>query len=145
LSLIFGGFDLGVAGIVTMRRGLRTRFCFFSLGGTAREGGGKQVACYLWGRHGLADRVQFVTLPVEEVVAEIIRSVDNSHMGVILKRMMLRAAEQVAEELEASALVTGEAIAQVSSQTLANLNVIDSVTDMLVLRPLITTDKHEII
>ncbi len=145
LSLISGGFDSGVASFLTMRRGLRTHFCFFNLGGTAHEVGVKQVACYLWERYGLSHRVQFITVPFEEVVAEIIRSVDNSHMGVILKRMMLRAAEQVAEELEASALVTGEAIAQVSSQTLANLNVIDSVTDMLVLRPLITTDKHEII
>jgi thiamine biosynthesis protein ThiI len=66
-------------------------------------------------------------------------------MGVTLKRMMLRAAEKVAESLEIPALVTGESVAQVSSQTLINLNVIDRATDMIVLRPLATMDKGDII
>src|SRR5690625_6858535 len=66
-------------------------------------------------------------------------------MGVILKRMMLRAATDVAEALKLPALVTGESVAQVSSQTLPNLSVIDRVTDALVLRPLITMDKGDII
>ncbi len=145
ISLMSGGFDSGVASYLTMRRGMRTHFCFFNLGGTAHEVGVKQVACYLWERYGLSHRVQFITVPFEEVVAELLRSVDDSHMGVVLKRLMLRAASQVAEELGATALVTGEAVAQVSSQTLVNLSVIDAVTDTLVLRPLITTDKQDII
>jgi thiamine biosynthesis protein ThiI len=87
----------------------------------------------------------FVTVPFEDVVAEILEKVENSQMGVVLKRMMLRAATQVAKEMEIPALVTGEAVAQVSSQTLTNLTVIDSVTDTLVLRPLITMDKGDII
>ena len=66
-------------------------------------------------------------------------------MGVTLKRMMLRAASRVAERLELDALVTGEAISQVSSQTLPNLSVIDRVTDTLVLRPLIVSHKQDII
>lgn len=78
-------------------------------------------------------------------MAEILTRVDNSQMGVILKRMMLRAASQVAREMEMAALVTGEAIAQVASQTLPNLAVIDSVSNTLVLRPLITMDKQAII
>src|SRR5690606_3249301 len=71
--------------------------------------------------------------------------VDNSQMGVVLKRMMLRAASRIADELHIDALVTGEAISQVSSQTLPNLSVIDSATDMLVLRPLIASHKQDII
>src|SRR5690606_35772040 len=133
------------ASFLTMRRGLRTHFCFFNLGGTAHEVGVKQVACYLWERYGLSHRVQFVTVPFEEAVAEIIKSVDNSHMGVILKRMMLRAAEKVAAHVEAGGQVTGQAKAPVSGQTLVNVKVIDSVTDTLGLRPLITTDKPGII
>jgi thiamine biosynthesis protein ThiI len=84
-------------------------------------------------------------VPFEEVVGEILGKVDNSQMGVVLKRMMLRAASRVAEELRIDALVTGEAISQVSSQTLPNLSVIDSVTDTLVLRPLIASHKQDII
>jgi thiamine biosynthesis protein ThiI len=66
-------------------------------------------------------------------------------MGVVLKRMMMRAAALIAERLDIEALVTGEALGQVSSQTLRNLSVIDKVTDMLILRPLIATDKQDII
>jgi thiamine biosynthesis protein ThiI len=81
----------------------------------------------------------------EEVVAELLNKVEDSQMGVILKRMMLRAATRIAADYDIDALVTGESVAQVSSQTLRNLAVIDSVTDTLVLRPLITTAKEEII
>jgi len=84
-------------------------------------------------------------VPFEEVVGEILDKVDNSQMGVVLKRMMLRASTQIAERLHIDALVTGEAISQVSSQTLPNLSVIDSATDMLVLRPLIAAHKQDII
>lgn len=145
LSLISGGYDSTVSTYMAMRRGLRSHFLFFNLGGTAHEAGVKQVALYLWERYGSSHRVRFVTVPFENVVGEILRKVDHSHMGVILKRMMLRAAEQVSRDLKVSALVTGESVAQVSSQTLANLTVIDSATDMLVLRPLGMMDKLDII
>ncbi|RRJ83128.1 tRNA uracil 4-sulfurtransferase ThiI [Aestuariirhabdus litorea] len=145
LSLISGGFDSTVSSFLMTKRGVNTHFCFFNLGGKAHEVGVKEVAYYLWSKFGASHRVMFVSVPFEEVVAEILTRVDNSQMGVVLKRMMLRAASQIAEEMEIGALVTGEAIAQVSSQTLPNLAVIDAVTDTLVLRPLIAMDKQDII
>ncbi len=145
VSLISGGFDSTVSSYMTMKRGMRTHFCFFNLGGREHEVGVKEVALYLWQKFGASHRVKFITVPFEDVVAEILKNVDNSQMGVILKRMMLRAAERVAAELESPALVTGEAVSQVSSQTLTNLSIIDQVTDTLVLRPLITADKLDII
>jgi thiamine biosynthesis protein ThiI len=145
LSLISGGFDSTVSSYLCMKRGLRTNYCFFNLGGRAHEIGVKEVSYYLWNKFGSSHRVKFVTIPFEDVVKEILEKVDNSYMGVVLKRMMLRAATKVAESLELPALVTGESVAQVSSQTLLNLNAIDRVTDMLVLRPLATMDKGEII
>jgi len=145
LSLISGGFDSNVASYLMTRRGLQTHYLFFNLGGTTHEVGVKQVAHYLWERFGVSHGVKFITIPFEGVVSEILERVDNSQMGVILKRMMLRAASKIAEQLDIEALVTGESIAQVSSQTLRNLTVIDAVTDTLVLRPLVTMDKPEII
>jgi thiamine biosynthesis protein ThiI len=145
LSLISGGFDSTVSTYLTMKRGMRTHFCFFNLGGRDHEIGVKEVALYLWMKYGASSRVKFVIVPFENVVSEILKNVDDSQMGVVLKRMMLRAADQVAGELEVKALVTGESVAQVSSQTLTNLSVIDSVIDTLVLRPLITSDKGDII
>lgn len=145
LSLISGGFDSTVSSYLTIKRGLRTHYCFFNLGGREHELGVKEVSYYLWNKFGASHKVRFVTVPFEEVVGEILKNVKNSHMGVVLKRMMLRAAEQVAEQMEIQALVTGESVAQVSSQTLTNLSVIDKVTDTLVLRPLVTMDKNDII
>ena len=145
LSLISGGFDSPVASYLTMKRGMRTHFLFFNLGGRDHEVGVKEVALYLWQKYGCNKRVLFITVPFEEVVAELLMKVKDSYMGVVLKRMMLRVADQVAAELEIDALVTGEAVAQVSSQTLRNLAVIDSVTNRLVLRPLAATDKEDIV
>jgi len=145
LSLISGGFDSTVSSYLTMKRGIKTHFCFFNLGGSAHEIGVKQVSLYLWERYGVSHRVKFVSVPFEEVVSEILKTVHHSHMGVVLKRMMMRAASEIADRMGIDALVTGESVAQVSSQTLPNLRVIDTVCQPLVLRPLITMDKQDII
>ncbi|AMA47461.1 tRNA uracil 4-sulfurtransferase ThiI [Pseudomonas monteilii] len=145
LVLMSGGFDSTVAAYQMMRRGLMTHFCFFNLGGRAHELGVMEVAHYLWKKFGSSQRVLFVSVPFEEVVGEILGKVDDSYMGVTLKRMMLRASANIAERLQIDALVTGEAISQVSSQTLPNLAIIDQATDKLVLRPLLASHKQDII
>ena len=144
LSLMSGGFDSTVASYLTMKRGVKTHFIFFNLGGAAHEIGVKQVALYLWAQFGSSHRVSFVTVPFEAVVTEIFRSTHESYMGVTLKRLMLMAAEKVADEMGIDALVTGESVAQVSSQTLRNLAVIDQATTKLVLRPLAMMNKPDI-
>lgn len=145
LSLISGGFDSTVASYLMNRRGLKTHFCFFNLGGSAHEIGVKQVSHYLWNTYSESHRVKFVTVPFEAVVTEILQHVDTSQMGVVLKRMMLRAACRVADSMNIPVLVTGEAVAQVASQTITNLAVIDQVADRMVLRPLAAMDKQDII
>ncbi|WP_416422003.1 tRNA uracil 4-sulfurtransferase ThiI [Pseudomonas sp. App30] len=145
LVLMSGGFDSTVAAYQMMRRGLMTHFCFFNLGGRAHELGVMEVAHFLWKKYGSSQRVLFISIPFEEVVGELLGKVDNSHMGVILKRMMLRAASRMADRLQIDALVTGEAISQVSSQTLPNLSVISAATDKLLLRPLLASHKQDII
>lgn len=145
LSLISGGFDSGVATYHLMRRGARTHFCFFNLGGKEHEIGVKQVSYEIWKRYSSSHKTKFVSVDFEPVVAEILAKIDNGLMGVVLKRMMMRAASQVANKLNIKALVTGESLGQVSSQTLTNLSVIDRVTETLILRPLIHMDKAEII
>ena len=145
LSLISGGFDSGVSSYMLMRRGCRVHYCFFNLGGAAHEIGVRQVAHYLWKRYGSSHRVRFVAINFEPVVGEILEKVDDGQMGVVLKRMMVRAASKVAERYGVQALVTGEALGQVSSQTLTNLRLIDNASDTLILRPLISHDKEHII
>lgn len=145
LSLMSGGFDSGVASYQMIKKGARTHFCFFNLGGSAHEVGVKQVSYYLWEKFGASHRVKFYAVDFEPVVAEILEKIENGQMGVVLKRMMMRAAAQIAEKVGIQSLVTGESLGQVSSQTLTNLNVIDRVTDTLILRPLAAYDKQEII
>ncbi|MEH6442363.1 MAG: tRNA uracil 4-sulfurtransferase ThiI [Oceanospirillaceae bacterium] len=145
LSLISGGFDSVVSSYMTMRRGSKTHFLFFNLGGKAHEMGVEQVALHLWQQYGSCARVKFISVPFSEVVGDILQNVHHSYMGVVLKRQMMRAAEKVADFMKIDALVTGESIAQVSSQTLPNLAVIDRATTKVIIRPLITTDKQEIV
>ncbi|XPF96220.1 tRNA uracil 4-sulfurtransferase ThiI [Colwellia sp. RE-S-Sl-9] len=145
LSLMSGGFDSAVASYQMIKKGARTHYCFFNLGGSAHEIGVKQVSYYLWNKFGASHKVKFFAIDFEPVVAEILEKVENGQMGVILKRMMMRAAEKVAARAKIQALVTGEALGQVSSQTLTNLNVIDRVTETLILRPLTAYDKQDII
>lgn len=145
VSLISGGFDSSVSSYHMIRRGAKTHFCFFNLGGRDHEIGVRQMSHYLWQTYSPTHRVKFVAIDFAPIVADILEKVENGLMGVVLKRMMLRAAEKVASNLQINALVTGECLGQVSSQTLTNLHVIDQVTDKLVLRPLICTDKLDII
>ncbi len=145
LSLMSGGFDSTIASYLMMKRGVKTHFIFFNLGGIAHEIGVKQVAFYLWNKFGSSHRVSFISVPFEDVVTEIFRSTSESYMGVTLKRLMLMAAEKIANNKGIDALMTGESVAQVSSQTLRNLALIDKATTKLVLRPLSTMNKPQII
>ena len=145
LSLMSGGFDSTVASYLTMKRGIKTHFVFFNLGGVAHEIGVKQVALYLWNKFGSSHKVTFTSIPFDDVVTEIFRSTHETYMGVILKRLMLKASEKIANDLKIDALLTGESVAQVSSQTLRNLALIDQSTNKLVLRPLATMNKPDII
>ncbi len=145
LSLMSGGFDSTVASYLTMKRGIKTHFVFFNLGGNAHEIGVKQVALYLWSKFGSSHKVKFISVPFDDVLEEIFRSTPPTYMGVTLKRLMLKASQKIADSMEIDALLTGESVAQVSSQTLRNLALIDKASDMLILRPLSTMNKPEII
>lgn len=145
LSLISGGFDSSVASYEFIRRGAKTHYCFFNLGGREHEVGVRQICYYLWQKYSASHRVKFISVDFAPVVNDIVENCAPGYMGVVLKRMMLRAAQIVADNLQINALVTGECVGQVASQTLTNLHNIDQVTNKLVLRPLICMDKADII
>lgn len=146
VSLISGGFDSAVASYQLIRRGARTHFCFFDLGGGgAHEAAVQEVAYYIWKKYSSTHPVKFISVDLSQVVEAILTQPEQGVMGVLLKRAMLRAGALVAVRMRAQALVTGEAVGQVSSQTLSNLQVIDEVTEKLVIRPLIVMDKQQIV
>jgi len=145
LSLISGGFDSSVASYLSIKRGIKTHFIFFNLGGLAHEIGVKQVAWYLWNKFASSHKVSFISVPFEEVVSQIFKDISPSYMGVMLKRLMIQASQNIAKELKIDALLTGESVAQVSSQTLRNLSLINNTSNMLILRPLAMIGKPDII
>ncbi len=105
LSLMSGGFDSTIASYLMMKRGVKTHFIFFNLGGVAHEIGVKQVAYYLWNKFGSSHRVSFISVPFDDVITEIFRSTHESYMGgVTLKRLMLKAAQKIADERGIDAL-----------------------------------------
>ncbi|WP_136064048.1 tRNA uracil 4-sulfurtransferase ThiI [Modicisalibacter radicis] len=145
LALISGGYDSPVAAWRLLRRGLKTHFVFFNLGGPAHESAVREIVHHLWRYYAVSHRLNFLSVPFEGVVNEIQRRIPDGVAGVVLKRMMLRAANRVAARARIPALVTGDALAQVSSQSLTNLRLIDAVSERPVLRPLIASDKQTII
>lgn len=145
VALVSGGYDSVVAAWMTLRRGVDVHFLFCNLGGAAYRRLALEVMKALGDRwsYGLRPRVHVVDFG--EVVEEMREHVDPSYLQVVLKRMMYRAGSRVAEEIGADALVTGESVGQVSSQTLTNLRAIDGVSSHPVLRPLVGFDKEEIL
>ena len=90
-------------------------------------------------------RSTLILVPFADVQREIILSVPPAYRVVVYRRFMTRIAERIAMRLGAGALVTGESLGQVSSQTLENLSTVRSVATLPVLSPLIGMDKQEII
>lgn len=151
LSLISGGFDSAVSSYMLMRRGCRVHYCFFNLIGNNMDVYPSievyKIVYYLWNKFDCSHKVKFISIDFSEVVQNISSKIKNNYVGIILKRMMFRAAVLIAANLKIKALVTGEVLGQVSSQTLENLTLINNVIpeNYIVLRPLIVHDKESII
>jgi tRNA uracil 4-sulfurtransferase len=144
LCLISGGFDSAVAAWMMLRRGVTLDYVFCNLAGGAYERSVVQVAKILaddWS-YGTQPRLHVVDFTA--VLDELRRTSPPRYWQIVLKRLMYRAAQGIAGN-RVSGLVTGEAIGQVSSQTLVNLRAIEGAATLPVFRPLIAFDKNEII
>jgi tRNA uracil 4-sulfurtransferase len=145
VSLFSGGFDSPVAAWMAMRRGIVLDLVVCDLGGCGQVDAALEVARELATRWapGVEPRARVVDLA--PVVAALRAGVEPSIRQVLLKRAMYRAAALVASRARAEAIVTGEALGQVSTQTLRNLAVAEQAAGLPVLRPLIGMDKEEIL
>ena len=145
LALVSGGFDSAVAAWQMLRRGVNLDYLFCNLGGRSHELGTLRVMQEIARRWSYGVRPRLHAIDFDPVVREIREVADPRLWQVVLKRQMLRAAEHVARETGAEALVTGEAVGQVSSQTLTNLAVISEATRLPILRPLVGMNKDDIV
>ncbi len=90
-------------------------------------------------------RMSVHIVPLTEIQEQIRRKCPEEHFTLITRRFMMRIADRLAKEFDCRALVTGENLGQVASQTMEALRVSEDVTNMPVLRPLIGMDKEEIV
>jgi len=145
LSLVSGGFDSAVSSWMMLRRGVSLDYVFFNLGGVAHELGVLRVMKVIAEQWTHGDRARLYSIDFRPVVEALQERVTTRYWQVALKRLMLRAAEALARQLHENALVTGEAIGQVSSQTPQNLAAISAPIELPILRPLLGFNKEEII
>lgn len=145
VALVSGGFDSAVAAWQLQRRGVEQEFVFCNLGGPTHLAGVLRVAKQLADRWCYGSNPGLHAIDFEPIAGAIREHTATRYWQVILKRMMLRVAERIAERAKAAAIVTGDAVGQVSSQTLQNLAVVSRATELPILRPLVAFHKEEII
>lgn len=143
--LISGGIDSPVAAYRMMKRGCEAVFVHFHsfpfLDASTREKTKELVRILT--RHQFASRLYLI--PFGEIQREVVVGAPAPLRVILYRRLMARIAETLAGRHGARALVTGESLGQVASQTLENLTVIEEAAGVPVLRPLIGTDKEEIV
>ncbi len=146
LSLISGGFDSAVSSWLMMRRGVDLDFLFFNLGGPEHTRNVITVLKRLTDRWSFGHSPKLHVVDFRPVVAEMKEKSPKKFWQILLKYQMFQAAQYLVRHAHKHlGIVTGEAIGQVSSQTLANLGTIQSGLSSPVFRPLVTYNKDEII
>lgn len=145
LVLLSGGIDSPVATFLAMKRGLLVEAIHFHTHPITSEESLEKVInlAKLIANFSGEFTVHFV--PFLEVQSEIRKFAPESYNITIMRRMFIRIAEQLAENRRALALVTGESLGQVASQTLESMNTISNVANIPIIRPCVTMDKTEII
>jgi thiamine biosynthesis protein ThiI len=145
VTLLSSGFDSPLASFRMMRRGAKVLFVHFHAYPQTSKESIKNVEeiVKILNQYQYSSKIYLV--PFLDIQREIVKEAYVADRVILYRRMMMRIAEKVAAKEGAYALVTGESLAQVASQTLVNLNVIDKVADMPIFRPLIGMDKEEVI
>ncbi len=145
IVLLSGGIDSPVAAIEAMKRGLRIDCFHFSSPPYTNEKALQKVKDLTRILHKYDRSIKLYDFHVADIQIELNKTCKDSLQVILLRRMMMRICDKYLDELGASAIVTGENLAQVASQTLANMDIVNQTTNRLILRPLLTYDKSGII
>lgn len=144
MLMLSGGIDSVVAGYLTMKRGVNLDFLYFeSLPHTSLEARSKVInlARIL---KGYGNSGSLYIVPFTKIQESIYKNMKSDYLITIMRRMMYRIGEKVAKKYKCHAIVNGESIGQVASQTLTSIRVVNEVTNYPIIRPLATFDKLEI-
>ncbi len=143
--LISGGIDSPVAAWTMAKRGLRLNAVHFASPPYTSPRAEKKVRTLLQKVAAYSGGIDLAVVPFTEIQDAIAEHCPEEYFTLIMRRMMMRIAEKLAIRASSPALITGESLGQVASQTLLALVTTDHVVDVPVLRPLIGMDKEEII
>ena len=145
VSLLSGGIDSPVASYMMAKRGVQLEMIHFASPPYTSEQAREKVLQLARELVPWCGRLTVHVVPFAEIQEEIRRSCPEDHFTLIMRRFMMRLADALAHELGCGALVTGECLGQVASQTMAALAVSEDAATLPVLRPLIGMDKEEIV
>ena len=145
LLMLSGGIDSPVAGYLAMKRGIKVNAVYFeAIPHTSLEAREKVIT--------LVNKLKVYTndinlyiVPFTKIQEEIYKSVSPNYVITIMRRMMYRIMDSLCKKYNAKVIINGESIGQVASQTLNSMYVINNVTNLPVIRPVVTYDKLEII
>ena len=144
--LLSGGYDSAVAAYHMMKRGAHLSFAHFhGTGADPGESSAHVASALVRTLVPYQFRAKLYRVPFEAIQREIVRYAPEGVRILLYRRMMLRIGEALARRERALALVTGDSLGQVASQTLRNLVAVDAASRMPVLRPLVGTDKMDIL
>ena len=143
--LLSGGIDSPVAGYMIAKRGVRLEAVHFHSHPYTSDRAKEKVIDLARIMTEYCGNMRVHVIPFTDIQLEIIDKCPKILLTVIMRRMMMRIAEMVAERTRGQALITGESIGQVASQTMESLNATNSVVSLPVFRPLIGMDKEEIV
>lgn len=145
LLMLSGGIDSPVAGIEVMRRGVTIEAIHFHSPPFTSEEAKQKVMDLTQIMAETAGEIKLHLVPFTDIQKMIHKSVPENLTMTSTRRMMMRIADQFARQIDAKALVNGENLGQVASQTLGSMYAINAVTNLPILRPLLTYDKEEIV
>lgn len=143
--LLSGGIDSPVAGWMISKRGVVLDAVHFHSHPYTSDRAKEKVIELAKIMTEYTGHIRLHVVPFTDIQLDIIEKCPKNYLTIIMRRLMMRIAEKIARNSGASALITGESIGQVASQTMESLVVTDNAVDMPVFRPCIGMDKEEIV
>lgn len=145
LLMLSGGFDSPIAGYLMIKRGMEIEAVHFSSPPYTSPQALLKTKKLTAALANYAKPIQFINVPFTKIQEEIKEKLPDEYSMTVMRRTMMRIMDRLLIERKAQAIVNGESLGQVASQTMASMQAINAVTTSPVLRPLIATDKNDII
>ena len=145
LLMLSGGIDSPVAGYLALKRGIKIDAVYFEAIPHTSLNAREKVKTLAKELLKYTTNINLYVVPITKLQEEIYKNCDSTYIITILRRMMYRISEQLANKNEQLVLINGESIGQVASQTLNSMRVINEVVKIPVIRPVACLDKLEII